>query len=109
LRSQIKPWKTLFAVVLLAAAGVVGSGCGAPSGQSLCDAEAQCKAWNFGEIDSCYREADEDEFFADRLGCGGFLDDLHACEEATAFCSSGRDWDTNCKIERDRWHSCSGH
>ena len=108
MHSQIKPWKTLFAVALLAAAGIVAFGCGGPGGDDLCDAQAQCEGWSFGQIDSCYHEGESDDFVASRTPCGPFLDDLRACEEATGFCAADFDWHTSCKFERDRWHSCSG-
>ena len=109
MHSQRKPWKILFAVALLAATGVVAAGCGGPSAQDLCDAEAQCELWSFGQVNSCYAEADSDDFVAGRTPCGPFLDDLRACEEATGFCGADRKWHTSCGVERDRWHSCSGN
>ena len=100
--------RIMAAVALLAAAGVAAPGCGAPSGQSLCDDEADCELWSFGKVNSCYAEADTDDFVAGRTPCGGLLDDLRACENATGFCAADRDWHTNCGFERDRWHKCSG-
>ena len=88
MHSRIKPWKVLFAVALLAAAGLATAGCGGPSGQSLCDAEAQCRGWSVLQHDQCLHEAEDDEFWAGRTPCGDFLDALRACEEATAFCTA---------------------
>ena len=83
------------------------SACGGASGADLCDLEAQCELQAPFQVDACYHSADSDDFIASRTGCGPFLDDLRACEDATGFCAANREWETNCKFERDRWHSCS--
>ena len=108
MRPLQNPWKILSAATLLAVAGMTVPGCGGPSGADLCDAQADCELWSVPQVNACYASADSDDFIASRTPCGPFLDDLRACEDATGFCAANREWDTSCKFERDRWHSCTG-
>src|SRR4051812_18995534 len=98
----------LTAALLVAAACVSMTGCGGPSGQSICDARAQCEGWSEGEVSSCYSNADGDDFLASRSPCGSFLDDLRACQEATGFCTAGRSFETSCNGQKDNWNHCIG-
>jgi hypothetical protein len=78
--------------------------CGA-SPQALCDMKCECEQCSPGRYDECLADADADAREADFRDCGGFYDDLVACQDATGFCS-GFEWETSCGPEKDRFKRC---
>jgi hypothetical protein len=106
LRVQIKLWKFVAAAGLMALGGELAVGCGGPRGANICDDRCDCEGCSVASYDDCYFEADDDAAFADRRGCYNLYDAFIACQEITGFCERGRDYRTDCAIERDKWRRC---
>ena len=107
MRSQIRPWKTLFAIVLLSAAGAVVPGCGGPNGGSFCDAEASCEGWSQAQYNGCLSNADHDVFLSDQFGCGAFLRHGTGTRSTTSLMtiSTVTPWLAACGPSHTRWLS----
>lgn len=74
--------------------------------EAVCDLKCDCEGCSSFQLDDCYDNAGDDERNADFYGCLDYYDDLKACEYDTGYCKGGFDWDTNCKVEKERYDNC---
>ncbi len=82
----------------------VGPGCTSTEAD-LCDYKCECEGCSARDYDNCLNDYDRDARDAEFRGCEDFYDEWVACQEATWICR-GRDFDTSCGRERDRFKNC---
>lgn len=92
-------------LVLLGAA-LPSAGCSSLE-DDLCTAKCDCEGCSNADFDDCVSDYDVAATRADRNGCLDLYDDLLACRDDTGVCR-GADWDTDCKVEKERFESCNG-
>lgn len=105
MRARVHVSKLFLAAGFVVLIGAGAAACGS-SGASICDLKCECEGCSQSQFNACVAAADSDRHTSDILGCNPQLDDLLACQDATARCSGGGDFQTDCGIERDRWKKC---
>jgi len=74
--------------------------------ETVCDDKCNCEGCSNQALDNCYSDALNQEREANAKGCLNFYDDLQACQSSTGFCKSGKDYETSCKTEKERYDNC---
>ncbi|HMY20924.1 MAG TPA: hypothetical protein PKA58_31590 [Polyangium sp.] len=84
---------------------LVAPGCRTDA-EAVCDYKCECEGCSDVALDDCYFDELNKEREADAKGCLDFYDDLKACEYDTWFCKSGKEFETACKTEKERYDAC---
>ncbi len=59
---------------------------------SLCEDEMACRGGNDADVDACIAQAETSEALAENRGCEDAFDELLACAEDDAQCTSGNNF-----------------
>jgi hypothetical protein len=74
--------------------------------ERLCNDECDCEGCSNAMYEYCVAERDGERREAEHRDCVDLYEELLACQEATGYCR-GRDWETSCGPEKDRWKRCT--
>jgi hypothetical protein len=90
---------------LMAAALVFTASCTSTE-EDVCDAKCECEGCSDREYDDCVFDYEDDERAADNRDCLDLYDEFIACRDDTGYCDGGREFETSCGREKDRFKAC---